>query len=337
MPELRVAILGQGLAGSLLSFRLTELGIDHMVFDLGHVGSASLAAAGLVNPVTGRRFVLVPRYAECVAGFSIYDRLSAKLHRTLVRPLVIYRDLTEIETRNRWDLRRLDSAYSPYLGEPVASKAVTGSANLRATFLGPTHGAFRVDLPGLITAWRQVLRESAQIEEKAVARADLTFNAGGMQLGGSTFSYVVDARGAASAKTGLWVDVPWRLTKGEALRFADPAWSREAATKLDGNFYAPLGEGDDVWFGGTSEDHYKDEGSSDATQGALLNSLAADFRRPLGPVEQLAAVRPTVRDRQWRVQRHPQHRGLILCNGLGTRGALDAPSAIAACLSIIQA
>ena len=343
----RVGILGQGLVGTLLSFRLAELGVPHVVFDRGLASSASRAAAGLVNPVTGRRFVLVARYEASLLTFDMYDRLAVRLGLPLRWPLIIYRDLPNAETLNQWHLRRLDPAYAPYLAEPVRaiellphlkSQIYAGAAPLETPraalpqMLGPTRGAWRVDLPSLTAAWREQLLAQEQLVEAEVEEGALRFAARRISVLGQDFTHVVDARGAASAKTRHWHHLPWRLSKGEALRGPLNLLERATAVKTGGNFLAPLGAGSDCWFGGTSTDHYLDERPEPATQQRLRTDLASLGISPNHTWEALAAVRPTMRNRLWVAEPHPTLPNFYICNGVGTRGTLDAPSAVAACL-----
>ncbi|MDQ6980689.1 MAG: hypothetical protein Q9M46_04365, partial [Ghiorsea sp.] len=52
-----IIIVGGGLAGSLLTWTLMQQGI-HIQLYAGDKTCASRVAAGLINPVTGQRFVL---------------------------------------------------------------------------------------------------------------------------------------------------------------------------------------------------------------------------------------------------------------------------------------
>src|SRR5689334_7323640 len=52
-----VLIVGQGLAGTWLSWWLHCAGVSFHLIDKPERGGASMRAAGLVNPVTGRRMV----------------------------------------------------------------------------------------------------------------------------------------------------------------------------------------------------------------------------------------------------------------------------------------
>src|SRR6185295_10715151 len=52
-----VLIVGQGICGTFLSWYLEQAGLSFVVIDEEQTHTASRAAAGLINPVTGRRIV----------------------------------------------------------------------------------------------------------------------------------------------------------------------------------------------------------------------------------------------------------------------------------------
>ena len=52
-----ILIIGQGICGTFLSRELERAGVSHLVIDEERPDTASRAAAGLINPVTGRRIV----------------------------------------------------------------------------------------------------------------------------------------------------------------------------------------------------------------------------------------------------------------------------------------
>ena len=52
-----ILILGQGLAGTMLASAFERGGISFAIADPGHARAATAAAAGIINPITGRRLV----------------------------------------------------------------------------------------------------------------------------------------------------------------------------------------------------------------------------------------------------------------------------------------
>ena len=330
----RVAVLGQGIAGTLVSTRLRENGVAHVVIDRGHRRSSSWAAAGLVNPVTGRRFVLVEGFGDYLARFGVYERLGRLLGERYVHDLTIYRDLGRVKDRNQWDMRRATPSYATYLGAPVRASEAGLPIGGVDRWVGPTRGAYRVDLAGLIRDYRRWLADERML---IVAEVDETFVRDDRLIAaGRPFDIVVDCRGAACAHTGEWGDRPWRLSKGESVRISREAWPRAAATKLSGSFLTPVGNGGEVWYGGTSTDHY----DWDVPTEAMALRFDRELRELLGgyPPESLdhrAAIRPTTTDREPVVGPHATVPGLYICNGLGTKGALTAPSITARLWSML--
>ena len=64
MNSSKILIVGQGLAGTVLGWSLDRAGIDWRMIDAGHENAASCVAAGVINPVTGLRWVKTWRVDE---------------------------------------------------------------------------------------------------------------------------------------------------------------------------------------------------------------------------------------------------------------------------------
>src|SRR5689334_4647582 len=73
-------VIGNGISGTWLSYYLRELGQSFLVMDDQQPKAASRFAAGLINPVTGRRHVRV-WLAETVLphAWEAYNEIGKKL------------------------------------------------------------------------------------------------------------------------------------------------------------------------------------------------------------------------------------------------------------------
>ena len=90
MKEAPVAIVGQGLAGTLLAWELERAGRDFLIFDAGLEGATSRMAAGIVNPITGRRVVKTWRVDELLPlAATAYRSLGKTLGVTVWREMHI--------------------------------------------------------------------------------------------------------------------------------------------------------------------------------------------------------------------------------------------------------
>lgn len=87
-----IVIVGQGLAGSLLAWALEQAGIPFLVYDQGHEHAASRVGAGIINPVTGQRYVPSWRVEELLPlALAMYRDIEYATGVTVVRPFRLRR------------------------------------------------------------------------------------------------------------------------------------------------------------------------------------------------------------------------------------------------------
>ncbi|HMP32380.1 MAG TPA: FAD-dependent oxidoreductase, partial [Saprospiraceae bacterium] len=117
MIETEILIVGQGLAGSSLAIALEHRGKnDFIVLDNDHETSSSMAAAGTINPVTGRQYVKSWIYEDLRPIFlHTYQTVNSLHHQDFFRNLPIIRTLRSIKEENMWLSRMEDEQYRRYL------------------------------------------------------------------------------------------------------------------------------------------------------------------------------------------------------------------------------
>jgi hypothetical protein len=299
--SLPVLIVGQGLAGTLLAWELERAGRGFQLVDAGHAGSASRVGAGLVNPVTGERWVAAPDWAEkSAASRAVFREIEAAWGARLV---------TELRIRREWR----DEA------EAAMVRAKVGRGELapwiRSGGLEPgaawIEGAWRVDLPGLIAAgrarWaaRGVLREGRMDADEAAAWP----------------GPVVWCVGAAEMRLP-----ELRPVGGETLELrieAGEGW-REDVVRHDGVWILPTGAGH-AWAGASFvRDETEREMRREALRASVRRQLADIVWRETGI---LAGRRMTSTNRVPRSGWLPGREGCEgAFNGLGSKGALLGPA-----------
>ena len=314
-------ILGQGLAGTLLSFRMLQAGVDHRVIDRGHQQASSNVAAGIVNTVTGRRFVKAWKIDELLKGLSVYQDLEKLLNVELLSKITVYRDLSEVSALNQWDMRRSSEDYSSFMGKPKADLQLPATV---PKIVGPTLKAAQVNLRELIIAYRLFLQEKGWLIEAELNIDNATKHKDVWQIGGFAAKRIIDCTGAAARSSVTWHKLPWRGTKGEAFRFSLKEMPRDMAIKMR-HFICPVGTTDEVWLGATNQDHFERETPSHYGEEHIRAQASAFGITIPKNYEHLAAVRPTVKDRRPLVGQHPTKSGLWICNGFGTKGTSLGP------------
>ena len=116
--EKKILIVGQGLAGTLLSQQLYKRGIEFHFIDNAHQAASTKVAAGLINPITGRRYIkswlideLLP---EALEQYQAFEKL---LGIQIVYQKNILRTLRNPKQINLWDDASTRPGYTSYMEE----------------------------------------------------------------------------------------------------------------------------------------------------------------------------------------------------------------------------
>lgn len=323
--DLDVIILGQGLVGSLLAWRLLQRGQRVLVIDDGHRSAASRAAAGLINPLAGLRFSIPPRVRAWLShSKDTYAQLETELATRLYYPrdmLRLFRSPAQRERYARraaqaeaWGLvRQTVTAEAP--GEPVV--APCGGVLQSGT------GHLEVAL--LLDRLQPWLCARGAYQRRPVNYAEIHPDAKGVRLGDLRAHRLVCCEGRRVLQNPWFAHLPWRCNQGELLRLrADGPLPQRIVNGA--HWIIPLADGS-LRLGATHDPARQDEQTTPGARAQLLDGLQAllGHRPTLQVLEQRGGVRPGVRDAAPILGQHPNAPGLWLCNGFGARGSLTAP------------
>lgn len=290
-------ILGAGLAGTFLARALLRHGLTPVVWDDPAFPSASRAAAGLVNPVTGIRLAKTWNWdAFFPAAITAFAELARDTGAPCWHPLPIDRIFRTPEEAARGEAAQADPARSVFL-RPLPEPSPAAPL-----------GGFRISGGGwLDTAVLARALPPAILRPERVDPAALS-------------GTVIDCRGWPG---GADTPLPWHPAKGETLTLRLPDWPEDRIL-LRGIFTVPLGGG--VFrVGATYSWDDLDPRPTDEGRRRLLDGLRALGARPGEILDHRAGVRPILRgSRPW-CGPHPHQPGHWIFNGLGSKGALMAP------------
>jgi glycine oxidase len=309
-PGDTVHLVGQGLAGSVLAFRLIECGWKPTVFDPGHEASSSLVAAGMWNPVNFKRLHVGqdPRsYLETL--HALYQRMEKWLGVTFYQKYPVVRVYESLEESHNWDLQEaLGKQSAAYLSQPHFE-------DLDPSVHAP-HGAGliyeggRLDMPTLLAATRKKLKDLGLLREEIHA-ADFATNC------------VIHCSGLSVMENPLWSWLPMAPNKGQVLTLDMPLFDRRHIYHF-GRFVVPL-HGTTYKVGSTYELHPKDKEPDAAKGQEIYADVSRTIATPMEVVEHRAGYRPTTFDRMPLVGAHPEEVNHYIFNGFGSRGVFYVP------------
>ena len=305
-------VIGQGLAGSLLGWELMNRGYTLEVWDKNTPKTSSKKAAGLYNPITGRKLVKTWLADELFSGIELfYTNLEQVFHSRFLNSLPIYRPFHSFEEQNDWLAKYMDGSFLPYISEITDTLDLP---NLNDPFGGlhlKTCGY--LDLPKMLTAFRALFQEKGVLHDKVVdsSTADLTAH----------FEKIIYCDGSNFVENQLWKDLPFKPVRGEIIDVhcdlpTDQIYNR-------GVFIIPK-EG--AFRVGSTYDH--DNLSFDPQPSGieqLKRRLTKLYSGNFELIRANAGVRPATHDRKPYIGWHPKNKVIGIFNGFGTKGVSLVP------------
>lgn len=311
-------IIGQGIAGTLLSYTLMEAGATVLVMDEYKLNSASRVAAGVINPVSGRRFTISWQYDEIYpVAVETYRRMEQLLGIPVFKERDIWNVLPSEQLKEAFMERTTGLAYmrvpetDPYeqwLNQPFGAAVIRGGTVL---------------LNNLLPAWRTYLQQHNALREE---RIDLS----ALQINDSIRYKDIDARriifceGAQIVNNPWFKQIPFLLNKGEVLKVRIPGFQTNDIIKRSITLVPQSPEV--YWVGSTFAWDYPDEDPTPEKREFLEAGLQQLLKVPYEVLTQEAGVRPSGTDRRPMLGMHPENPVLGIFNGLGTKGSSLAPA-----------
>lgn len=316
-------IVGQGLAGSLLAFNLLENGKTIRIVDQQHQGAASTVAAGIINPITGRRFAKSWRIDEFLPfARTLYRQLEKKLEINIFHERSVLRFLTGNKDINDWYARSAWEGFEEYMHEFKDMDSLADVFHLPFD-IGAIKPAAQVDLPILIKSFQKYF-----LDQGILQSAKVSYDA--IQLEGSEVIFeniiadkVIFCEGQQARFNPWFSKVPFEPAKGEVLFLKIPNLNLTSLLK-NKIMIAPLGN-DCYWTGSNYEWEAPHDRPTEIFKQDFIKKLKKTLKLPFEVYDHKAAIRPTIKDRRPVMGTHPQYPQLAIFNGLGTKGASIGP------------
>ncbi|SHI96303.1 NAD(P)/FAD-dependent oxidoreductase [Algibacter luteus] len=314
-------IVGIGIAGISFCEQLRAHEKRFVVYDNASQQSSTVAG-GLYNPVVLKRFTSVWKSTEQLEiALPVYANIEKRLKVKLDYKISVYRKFASLEEQNDWFTASDKPLLTRYLSPIVIkndNKFIDGNFGF-----GEVLETGRIDVKTLIDIYKADLLANKLLFEEPFNYDTIQIQENAITYKNIDAKYVVFAEGFGVKKNPYFKNLPLVPAKGELLTIHAPELKMDFVLKA-GVFLIPL-DNDLYIVGATYE--WKDL-SHDTTNKAkeeLLSKLNKLINCPFEVVNQVAGIRPTVKDRRPLVGRHKSHKNLLVLNGLGTRGVMIGP------------
>jgi glycine/D-amino acid oxidase-like deaminating enzyme len=311
-------IVGQGLAGSLLAWKLLQSGAQVLLLDEGE-NNASRVAAGLINPVTGMRLVKTPGVDSLLPeAVALYRQLEQRFAAMFYVEKPLLRILANDEERRYAQKRSADAGYRHYIERlsPPENFAPFGSlVQKRSGYLLTT---------ALLDSLRDFFRACGAYRAAALTYEDLAVAEECVQWQDVRARRAVFCEGYRCRNNPWFAWLPLQPVKGEILTLRG-APLPECIVNY-GQWLIPL-DGGLFRVGATFDREHLDTLPTESAKQQLLGNLQTHCPQVnvTGVLSQHAGIRPTTLDKQPFLGAHPRFSQLSIFNGFGAKGSLSIP------------
>ncbi len=319
----RILIVGQGISGTMLSWFCHRAGIDFLVINQSSAGnSPSKTAAGLINPVTGRRVVtawmddIILPFAE-----TSYKELGSFLSTDTITKTAII-DFFPNPFMKESFLKKLNQD-APYI------RLIDDNGYMQEYFkyefgVGAIEPAYFVHLSSLLSAWEAFLRSQQKLVDDLLDFSKLELSDTGVSYDGIKAGKIIFCDGVQGADNPYFSRLPFALNKGEALIIEIPDLPADRIYKKSLTL-VPYREGSVFWAGTNYTWDFDNDQPTESFRKATEQTLAAWLKLPFKVVDHKAAIRPATVERRPFAGLHPKHKNIGILNGMGTKGCSLAP------------
>jgi glycine/D-amino acid oxidase-like deaminating enzyme len=313
-------IVGQGICGTLLSYKLLQAGKSVLVFDDQRAAAAWPVASGLINPITGQRLAKAWRIDELLpAAIAMYRELEVLLHAPLLTAHPLLEFLPDEAAHNQFVKRAYQ--YPEHLCLPAEEAA--WKPFFRSAYSVGVIQTYLLNIQQLITLWRARLQRNQQLLEQPFNWHACSLSPQYVHYGSITAEAIISCEGTAAATNPFFPSLPLAINKGEALIVAIPGLP--AHTLYHSQLKITPWQDGLFWVGTSFERSFTDPHPSAAFREDTEAELNSWLQLPFTTVAHIAGLRPSTMTREPVLTRHHLHHNLFLLNGMGAKGCSQAP------------
>ncbi|MFN8287637.1 MAG: FAD-dependent oxidoreductase [Chitinophagales bacterium] len=317
-------IVGQGIAGSLVAWFLKKENKTFAVIDSGTQGASSTVAAGLINPITGRKYNTT-WLAETLLPFAeaTYREIGEALGESIYAPIPLYHLFDSVKAQNDWSVKCGTAAYNQFLAQQEITYLDKEKVN-NAYGSFEVSGAARIQALKLNQLVRQWLLKTANLIEERFDYSALQLNGQHISYKGIEARMLIFCEGAGGYQNPFFNFIPYQLAKGEVLIVRIKDFYNDRIIK--GEVGIVPWDGEDLFYvGATHHWEFTNALPSERGRKELEDGLQLTIKAPYEVTEHRAAIRPCVTGRRPFIGKHPLHPQLATLNGLGTKGFSLSP------------
>jgi glycine oxidase len=315
-------IVGQGLAGSMLAFELMKRNKSLLIIDETSGATASRQATGIINPVTGRKFVK-SWMADTLIPFAIekYSELGSLFQKELFKHTSILKIIANVEQLNDIEAKIGSDGYSAYLDSAIKKCDENIFHNPYGSIR--IHHVLQINIALLLDCMLEMFIKKEVLVKEIFDFEKLTISSGKVEYKNIEADRIIFCEGYLGKSNPFFSYLPLQSTKGEALIIEAPMLPQDSIVGGVCNI-TPIGN-QRFYAGATYAWGDYNPAPTTAKKDELTKKISETLSCSFKVLEHKAGIRPAVSDRRPLAGTHPEHSHLFIFNGFGTKGLSLAP------------
>lgn len=316
-------VIGGGLAGTILTDLLSRNGCNVCLIDEKAGSEGSKVAAGIYNPVTGRRMVKSWNIDSLNPyALKYYREKQEKLGKSFLEEINIKRIFHNSEQRKEW-LEKVDFySISEIVADEIAPDAEHPRLHLDNGGV-ETKESWRLDTTTFLDALHVEFTEQSIYQKGSIHYDKISIHNEILSIGDTQTRNLIFCEGYRMVNNPWFNFLTLVPNKGELLTIKVPSLKQMDLIQK-GFFILPLGN-DHYKVGATYNKEKVDLKPTQKAKDWLLTKLDKTIKVPYEILNHQVGIRPTSKDRRPMVGQHPYFRHLGLFNGFGSKGVSQIP------------
>ncbi|MES2835928.1 MAG: FAD-dependent oxidoreductase [Bacteroidota bacterium] len=316
-------VVGQGIAGTLLTYFLQKNNQTVLVIDEEKEYTSSKVAAGIYNPIVFKRLVKSWRADELIPFLeNFYTEFEKDLGVKFLNKKSIVKFFASHEEREFWQKKTKEQTGINYFGESNLAEYNPFIKNKEFGYALLNHTG-NVDLPLLLNAFKDRLKQNNSFVAEKINYDDIVVETDSVKWKHYTAKKIIFCEGHNGINNPYTPFCKLKPVKGDVLILE----SNELNT-VDiinkGVFVLPIGNGI-FKTGSTYNWNYENDLPEEKGKEEVLAKLNQLISVNYSVLKHESGIRPSSFDRRPILGTHPQHNAVAVFNGLGTKGIMIGP------------
>jgi glycine/D-amino acid oxidase-like deaminating enzyme len=324
---MKIAVLGQGISGTTITFQLIKEGFHPVIFDQINPNSPSRVAAGIWNPVTFRRPSLSWNAEKFIESLGpTYKGAEIFSNSKFYYPMSYLRLFSSAEEQNNWFSKAADEPFSNFMSNTLYKGILDREIQNRHGGAELFHAGY-VDTNKMIDDFRKELKKRNVLREVNIGQSQVSFGKN-IQIRHSNqteeFDAIIFANGLHIRDFLPFEDLPFQPVKGEVLTIKCSSINTEKILSK-GFFMLPVGD-NTFKIGATYSNSDLTTDLTERGKSELidkLKGLIGDTEFEI--VDHKAGIRPAIKGRRPVIGPHPHYENAFAFSGMGSKAILMAP------------